>query len=66
MSGVITSALIIALCGAGLHTLVNLRREQARMLGVPYMDRGRLAFVAVIGGAAAIYFGWLALLVASG
>lgn len=66
MSGFVVSALIIAVCGAGLHTLVNLRREQARLYGVPYMDRGRFAFIAVVGGLAAIYFGWLALLVALG
>jgi hypothetical protein len=66
MSGFITSAVIIAVCGAGLHTLVNMRREQAKLHGVPYMDRGRLVFVAVVGGLGAIYFGWLALLVARG
>lgn len=66
MSGVITSALIIAICGAGLHTLVNFRREQAKTIGVPYMDKWRRGVLIAIGSVAAIYFAAVALIVATG
>lgn len=49
----IASALIIAVCGAAIHTIVNLRRREAKDAGVPYMDAGRkavLMFAAVAGG----------------
>jgi len=54
----IASVLIIAVCGAAIHTIVNLRRQQAKDAGVPYMDAGRksaLLFAAVIGGGYAAF-----------
>jgi hypothetical protein len=66
MAGVITSALIIAVCFAGLHTIVGMRREQARRLGVPYMDKPRAIVLLVVGGLAALYFAFVFTVVALG
>lgn len=66
MSGIITSALIIAVCGAGIHSIVDLRRKQAKQAGVPYMDparKGALLFAASVG---AIYAAFIAAVVVGG
>lgn len=65
-AGVITSALIIAVCFAGLHSIVDLRRQQAKAAGVPYMDRARLAVLLSAAVVAVCYFGWLVIAVAAG
>jgi len=65
-AGIVTSLVIVALCFAGLHTIIDLRREQARRLGLTYMDglrRGRL--LAALGVAVA-YFAFVAIAVAAG
>jgi hypothetical protein len=49
MEGFLTSALILAFCVAGLHTIAQWRADQARAAGVPYWDRGRLIVVVVAG-----------------
>lgn len=59
LAGVITSALIIAVCFAGVHSLVDLRREQARRLGVPYMDKPRKRTLLAVGAVGALYFGFV-------
>jgi hypothetical protein len=55
LSGVITSALIIALCVAGVHSIVDLRRKQAKAAGVAYMDPARKAALAFAGIVAGVY-----------
>lgn len=54
----ITSALIIAVCGAILHSIVSLRRQQAKEAGVTYFDPVRkalLIFAVVAGGGYALF-----------
>lgn len=58
MNGVLASALIIAVCGAGLHTIVNMRRREAKDWRTPFWDGPRkvgLLFAAVIGGGYAAF-----------
>lgn len=65
-AGAVTSLLIIAFCFAGIHTIVNIRREQARRLGVPYMDPVRRTTLVIVGGIALAYFGFVAIAAAGG
>jgi hypothetical protein len=56
--GTAASLLIVAACAAGIHSIVDLRRKQAKALGVPYMDPARkaaLTLAATVGGAYALF-----------
>jgi hypothetical protein len=57
----LTSALIIAACCAGLHSIVEYRQHQARRLGVPYMDKMRRTLLLAAAAVFAVYFGGIAI-----
>lgn len=66
MAGTLTSLAIIVVCFAGLHSIVDLRRAQARAAGVPYMDGARLAVLLSAGIVGVCYFGWVVIAAALG
>jgi len=55
MAGLIASALIVAVCGGVIHSIVDLRRAQARAAGVRYMDPARKAALVLAGTIAGAY-----------
>jgi hypothetical protein len=66
VAGVVTSAMIVAVCLAALHSLVDLRRQQAEALGLVYWNRARLIVVCTLAVLGFTYFASLALVVAVG
>jgi len=64
--GQITSLLIIALCAAALHSIVDLRRKQAKQAGVPYFDGPRRLVLGVAAVIALLYLAAFVLALAAG